>query len=270
MDKLFSFISLTLLHIVIYFFSILLYIKVSTNDLSFMCITATEHVFLPQPSFSIRVWNGSPRELLIRAAELTRTGIGFPAYYNDEVIIPQLVSRGIKIEEARDYNIIGCVEPQTPHKTEGWHDAAFFNMCRPLELVFSNGVDKGVQIGPKTGEVEEFDTFEKFLQAYNEQMDYFVKCLVNSINSIDYAHAQRAPLPFESAMVDDCIGRGKPVQCGGAIYNFSGPQGFGVANVCDALWAIKELVYEQHKYTISFYKEALKNNQNTILKFVKN
>ena len=107
-----------------------------------MCIDATMHVFLSQPSFSIRVWNGSPHELLIRAAELTRTGIGFPAYYNDEVIIPQLLSRGLKIEEARDYNIIGCVEPQKSAKTDGWHDAAFFNMCRPLELVFSNGTVK--------------------------------------------------------------------------------------------------------------------------------
>ena len=61
-----------------------------TNDLSFMCIDASMHVFLPQPSLSIRVWNGSPHELLIRAAELTRTGIGLPAYYNDEVIIPSL------------------------------------------------------------------------------------------------------------------------------------------------------------------------------------
>ena len=61
-------------------------------------------------------------------------------------------------------------------------------------------------------------------------------------------------------MVDDCIGRGKPLQQGGAIYNFSGPQGFGVANVCDALWAIKTLVYEQKKYSLSFYKEALVNN----------
>jgi len=232
----------------------------ATNDLSFMCITATEHVFLPQPSFSIRVWNGSPHSLLIRAAELTRTGIGFPAYYNDEVIIPQLISRGLTPEEARDYNIIGCVEPQTPHRTEGWHDAAFFNMCRPVELVFSNGVDKGAQIGPATGSVSEFDTFEKFYNAYDKQMDFFVKCLVNSINAIDYAHKERCPLPFESSMVDDCIGRGKALQEGGAIHNFSGPQGFGVANMTDALWAIKKLVYEQRKYTLEFYKEALDNN----------
>ncbi len=83
-----------------------------TNDLSFMCIQASMHVQLPQPSFSVRVWNGSPHEFLIKAAELTRTGVGLPAYYNDEVIIPALVSRGLTLKDAREYNIIGCVEPQ--------------------------------------------------------------------------------------------------------------------------------------------------------------
>ena len=232
----------------------------ATNDLSFMCITATEHVFLPQPSFSIRVWNGSPHSLLIRAAELTRTGIGFPAYYNDEVIIPQLIARGLTVEDARDYNIIGCVEPQKAFKTEGWHDAAFFNMCRPLELVFSNGMDKGVQLGPRTGEVSEFKTFEQFNDAYQKQIGHFIRCLVNCINSIDYAHKERCPLPFESSMVDGCLEKGKSLQEGGAHYNFSGPQGFGVANMADAMWAIKTLVYERKKYTIEFYKEAVDNN----------
>ena len=91
----------------------------ATNDLSFMCIEACMHVMLPQPSFSVRVWNGSPYEFLIKAAELTRTGIGLPAYYNDEVIIPALISRGLTLEDARDYNIIGCVEPQKAGKTDG-------------------------------------------------------------------------------------------------------------------------------------------------------
>ena len=115
----------------------------ATNELSYICIEASHHVFLPQPSLSIRVWNGTPHNLLIKAAELTRTGIGFPAYYNDEVIIPSLLNRGLTMEDARDYCIIGCVEPQKAGKTDGWHDAAFFNMCRPLELVFSEGMDKG-------------------------------------------------------------------------------------------------------------------------------
>jgi len=232
----------------------------ATNDLSFMCITASFHVMLPQPSLSIRVWNGSPHDLLVWAAKLTRTGIGLPAYYNDEVIIPSLVSRGLTMDDARDYNIIGCVEPQKSAKTDGWHDAAFFNMCRPLELVFSNGFENGEQVGPKTGEVESFTCFDDFFEAYKKQMNYAIALLVNADNSIDMAHAKRCPLPFQSSMVEDCIGRAKSLQEGGAVYNFTGPQGFGIANVADSLYTIKKLVFEEKKFTLAELKDALKAN----------
>lgn len=172
-----------------------------TNDLSFLCIRAAKHVFLPQPSLSIRVWNGSPHDLLLAAADLTRTGIGLPAYYNDEVIIPSLLNRGLSLEDARTYNIIGCVEPQKAGKTEGWHDAAFFNMCRPLELVFSNGYDKGELVGLQTGDVEQMQTFEELYDAYKKQMNYMIELLVNADNAIDMAHMTLCPLPFESCMV---------------------------------------------------------------------
>ncbi len=231
-----------------------------TNDLSFLCIEASHHVFLPQPSLSIRVWNGSPHELLIKAAGLTRTGIGLPAYYNDEVIIPSLMSRGLTLEDAREYNIIGCVEPQKAGKTEGWHDAAFFNMCRPLELVFSSGYDRGELVGIQTKPVEELRTFEEFYDAYKEQMNYSISLLVNADNAIDVAHAELCPLPFESCMVDDCIKRGRSLQEGGAVYNFTGPQGFGIANMADSLYAIKQLVYESRQVTIGEYKKALQMN----------
>lgn len=231
-----------------------------TNDLSFMCIEASFHVFLPMPSLSIRVWNGSPYDLLIRAAELTRTGIGLPAYYNDEVIIPSLMSRGIPLEEARCYNIIGCVEPQVPGKTMGWHDAAFFNMCRVLELVFTSGVDCGEQVGPKTQPVEEMTSFEELVKAYEIQMNYFIELLVNADNAIDQAHAERMPLPYLASMVDDCIKRGKSCEEGGCVYNFTGPQGFGVANVADALYAIKKLVFDEKKVSMADYKKALTFN----------
>ena len=231
-----------------------------TNDLSFMCIEASFHVFLPMPSLSIRVWNGSPYELLIRAAELTRTGIGLPAYYNDEVIIPSLMSRGISLEEARSYNIIGCVEPQVPGKTMGWHDAAFNNMCRPMELVFSSGMDCGEQIGPKTKPVEQMQTYEEFVEAYKTQMDYFIALMVNADNAIDQAHAERMPLPYLASMVDDCMKRGKTCEQGGCVYNFTGPQGFGIANVADALFAIKKLVFEEKKVSMAEYKKALMFN----------
>ena len=231
-----------------------------TNDLSFMCITASMHTMLPQPSLSIRVWNGSPHDLLLHAATLTRTGIGLPAYYNDEVIIPALMSRGLTVADARDYNIIGCVEPQKSGKTDGWHDAAFFNMCRPLEMVFSNGVDNGVQVGLQTGDVANFTTFEEFYDAYKAQMEYFIGLMVNADNAIDLAHAARAPLPFLSGMIEDCIGKGKSAQEGGAVYNFTGPQGFGVANMADSLYVIKTLVFDQKKYTLVEFRDALREN----------
>ncbi|MDE6398268.1 MAG: glycyl radical protein, partial [Clostridiales bacterium] len=231
-----------------------------TNDLSVMCIVAGKHVQLPQPSLSIRVHNGSPHELLIKAAELTRTGVGLPAYYNDEVIIPSLMSRGLTVEDARNYSIIGCVEPQCPGKTDGWHDAAFFNMCRPLEMVFSRGIDKGEQVGIDTGALSELDTYEKFREAYEKQLQYAIQLLVNADNAIDYAHRERAPLAFESCLVDDCLARGKSLQEGGAVYNFTGPQGFGVANMGDALYAVKTLVYDQKKFTLEELQRALYYN----------
>lgn len=228
-----------------------------TNDLSFMSIQASVHVHLPQPSLSVRVWNGTPHEFLIKAAELTRTGIGLPAYYNDEVIIPALQNRGLSLADAREYNIIGCVEPQKAGKTDGWHDAAFFNMCRPLELVFSNGMDRGVQVGVQTGDVTDMATFDEFYDAYKKQMEYCISLLVNADNAIDVAHAERCPLPFLSCMVDDCMKSGKSVQEGGAVYNFTGPQGFGIANMADALFAVRRLVYEEKKFTMAELKEAL-------------
>ena len=220
----------------------------STNDISFMCIEATRRVFLPQPSLSVRVWNGSPHELLLKAAELTRTGIGLPAYFNDEVIIPSMMNRGISLEDARDYCIIGCVEPQKGGKTDGWHDAAFFNMCRPLEMVFSSG------------DFDKIATYKQFFDSYRLQMERQIALLVNANNAVDAAHAARAPLPFLSSMVEDCLNRGKTVQEGGAVYNFTGPQGFGIANVGDSLYAVKKLVFDEKKYTLAQFKRALTFN----------
>ncbi|MFV0528757.1 MAG: glycyl radical protein [Lachnospiraceae bacterium] len=232
----------------------------ATNELSFMTLEASMHTQLPQPSLSVRVWNGSPHSFLQKAAELTRTGVGLPAYYNDEVIIPSLMNRGLTLQDARDYCIIGCVEPQKPGRTEGWHDAAFFNMCRPLELVFSNGMDQGKLVGIRTGALEELRTFEDFFEAYQKQTEYGIQLMVNADNAIDMAHRQRAPLPFLASMVDDCIARGKTTQEGGAVYNFTGPQGFGVANMADSLYTIRTLVYEQQKITLMQLKEALDAN----------
>ncbi|WP_315078860.1 glycyl radical protein [uncultured Clostridium sp.] len=232
----------------------------ATNDLSYMCMEATAHVQLPAPSFSIRVWQDTPDEFLLRACEVTRLGLGVPAMYNDEVIIPALLNRGLTLRDARNYCIIGCVEPQCPHKTEGWHDAAFFNVAKILEITLNNGKVGDKQLGPATGDMTTFNNLDDFYCAFTKQMEYFVRYLVEADNCVDYAHAERAPLPFLSALVDDCIGRGKSVQEGGAIYNFTGPQAFGVADTGDSVYAIQKHVFEDKTITMEQLKEALKSN----------
>ena len=231
-----------------------------TNDLSYMCMEAQLHVRLPQPSLSIRVWNCTPHSLLIKAASVTREGLGVPAFYNDEVIITSMMSRGYSLEDARTYCIIGCVEPQACAKTDGWHDAAFFNMVRPLELVFSSGMDKGEQIGPKTMDVLEMTKFEEFLDAYKTQQEFFIEMMVQADNAVDAAHRDKCPLPFESCMIDDCIAKGRSIQEGGAHYNFTGPQGFGIANVADSLAAIRRLIFEDGTVSMAEMKQALIDN----------
>lgn len=232
----------------------------ATNDVSYMCMEAVAHVQLPAPSFSIRVHQNTPDEFLYRACEVTRLGLGVPAMYNDEVIVPALCNRGVSLADARSYCIIGCVEPQCPHKTEGWHDAAFFNIAKVLEITLNNGRNGDKQIGPKTGEMTSFTSLEDIFAAYKKQMEYFVYHLAEADNCVDFAHAERAPLPFLSALVDDCIGRGKSVQEGGAIYNFTGPQAFGVADSGDSLCAIKKHVFDSKEVTMAQLKDALDHN----------
>ena len=234
--------------------------KDATNEVSYMCMEAVAHVRLPAPSFSVRVHQNAPMEFLYRACEVSRLGYGVPAFYNDEVIILALVSRGVALKDARDYCIIGCVEPQAGHRTEGWHDAAFFNIAKVLEITLNNGRCNGKQLGPKTGELEELDTMDKLLAAYQQQMEYFVRHLAKADNAVDYAHMERAPLPFMSAMVDDCIKRGKSCQEGGAIYNFTGPQAFGVADAGDSLYAIQKNIFEDKRFTLAELREALEAN----------
>ena len=236
------------------------YLKDATNEVSYMCMEAVAHVRLPAPSFSVRVHQNAPMEFLYRACEVSRLGYGVPAFYNDEVIILALVSRGVALKDARDYCIIGCVEPQAGHRTEGWHDAAFFNIAKVLEITLNNGRCNGKQLGPKTGELEELDTMDKLLAAYQQQMEYFVRHLAKADNAVDYAHMERAPLPFMSAMVDDCIKRGKSCQEGGAIYNFTGPQAFGVADAGDSLYAIQKNIFEDKRFTLAELREALEAN----------
>ncbi len=133
-------------------------------------------------------------------------------------------------------------------------------MAKVLEITLNNGKARGKQLGPVTGEMTSWKSMDDFFAAFKKQMSYFVHYLAEADNCVDIAHRERAPLPFLSALVEDCIGRGKSLQEGGAIYNFTGPQAFGVADTGDSVYAIQKHVFEDKDVTMDQLKEALDAN----------
>ena len=235
----------------------------ATNPLSFECLETSIRTRLPQPSLSIRVWKQSPQSLLRKGAELARTGIGMPSWFNDNIVMQSILHRHVPLEEARNYAILGCVEPNIPGKTLGMHGSAFFNFVKVLEITLNNGRWNNTQIGPATGEVRSFRNIDELLQAFREQMAYFLKILVIADNELDKAHGERNPLPYQSSLIEDCITKGKSAQQGGARFNMTAAQGVGVANVADALMTIQKLVFESRQMDMDFLLALLESNYGT-------
>jgi pyruvate formate-lyase/glycerol dehydratase family glycyl radical enzyme len=245
------------------------------NELSYMCIDATAHVRLHSPWMTTRHHANEPQEWWVKCIKCAKMGFGLPSFFNDDAIIPSMLNRGRAIEDARDYCALGCVEPDATGREYGWHDAAFFNMNKVLELAINNGrcincskncarydrcVGAGTQLGVATGSLADFKSFDDVKEAYEKQMKYWVDRLVRAENSMDIAHQTMKPLPYLSLLIDDCIDKGTDVTAGGAKYNFIGPQGVGVSNVADGLSAIKQLVFEEKKVSGAEFLDALQND----------
>ena len=233
------------------------------NELSTLILQADQNVHMEQPNLSIRVHKGVTDKFLLEAVADMKTGGGKPAVFNDEVILPSLMAEaGVTLEEARNYAIVGCVEPVVSNNTNGWTNAAMLNMAKCLDIALHDGKDglTGEQIGPKTGKVEDFKTYQQVVEAYNKQIAYFVKQMVIMLNTWDQMHGEFLPIPFMSTMIDGCLEKGKDVACGGAKYNYVGPQGVGLSNVADSLMVIKKAVFEEGKITLPALIEKLDNN----------
>lgn len=215
--------------------------KDATNELSYLCLKATEDISLPQPNIGIRIHSKSPHTFLKRAAEVIRLGIGMPQIFNDEVVIPAYLNRGVPLEEARDYGVVGCVELSIPGKTYGLHDIALFNLMKVLEETLDG----------------DYGTFDELMKVYKEKIKAGISLMVKGANAVDKAHREIAPTPFLSLFIDDCLEKGVDVTAGGARFNFSGVQGIGVANVADSLEVVQKVVFEDRKLTFDKLREML-------------
>lgn len=238
--------------------------KDGTNELTFMALDAHAHVRIPCPWLAVRVHANTPWELKIKVANLIRMGTGEPKIFNDDVTIPSMLSSNIELPDARDYQVVGCVEPDATGKTFGWKDSGHFNIARVLELAINDGRcydcgphcarwEKcgavGDQLGLKTGSLADFTSFDQVLEAYDRQMEYWCDRQLAFLNAVDIAHQTLTPLPMLSVMMDKCVENGVDVTAGGTKYNFSGTQAVGIGTVGDGLSAIKQLVFDEKRVT---------------------
>lgn len=220
----------------------------AVNVLSFLCLDAYQSVQLPQPNLGVRVNELIDRPFLLKTAETIRLGTGIPQIFNDEVVVPAFLNRGVSLEDARDYAVVGCVELSIPGKTYGLHDIAMFNLLKVMEIAMQeNEGNTGL-------------TYEGLLDDIRHKINHYIALMVEGSNICDIGHRDWAPVPLLSSFISDCLDNGKEITDGGARYNFSGVQGIGIANLSDSLHALKGMVFEQQRLSFDELLALLKAN----------
>nr|5FAY_A Chain A, Choline trimethylamine-lyase [Oleidesulfovibrio alaskensis G20]5FAY_B Chain B, Choline trimethylamine-lyase [Oleidesulfovibrio alaskensis G20] len=233
----------------------------ATNDLTYMLMDAVRHVRIYQPTLATRVHNKSPQKYLKKIVDVIRSGMGFPAVHFDDAHIKMMLAKGVSIEDARDYCLMGCVEPQKSGRLYQWTSTGYTQWPICIELVLNHGVPLwyGKKVTPDMGDLSQYDTYEKFEAAVKEQIRWITKNTSVATVISQRAHRELAPKPLMSLMYEGCMESGRDVSAGGAMYNFGpGVVWSGLATYVDSMAAIKKLVYDDRKYTLAQLNEALK------------
>jgi formate C-acetyltransferase len=235
--------------------------KDAVNDLSYLCLCSTKKLKMVQPSLVVRYFNGTSDQFLGECAKVIRTGLGMPAIFSDEAIIPSMLNIGYSMDDATDYGIVGCVEPAPQGKIGGRYGAAFPSPVKMLEVSLNGGTDPRTGIRCTDGKkLVECESFDDVMEQFKRQMDYFLKHHVIFDNVIDISYRDITPNPLLSSVIEGCLDRGKEIKEGGAKYDFTGGQIVGLTCAANALCALKSLVYDDKKLTREQFAHALATN----------
>ena len=237
--------------------------KDAVNKLSWLVLKSVAQSRLTQPNLTVRYHRNLDPAFFDECIEVMKLGTGMPAFNNDEVIIPSFMEKGVKEEDAYNYSAIGCVETAVPGKW-GYRctGMSYINFPRVLLMAMNNGIDQtsGKRFTEDHGNFKDFETYDDLFKAWDACVRELTKasCIVE--NAIDMALEAEVPDILCSALTQDCIGRGKTIKEGGAIYDFISGLQVGIADMADSLAAIKKLVYDEKKITREELMDALKND----------
>lgn len=232
----------------------------AVNPLSFLVLKSVAQTRLPQPNLTVRYHAHINQEFFDEAIEVMKLGTGMPAFNNDEVIIPSFIEKGVKEEDAYNYSAIGCVETAVPGKW-GYRctGMSYMNFPRILLITMNNGVDmtSGKRFVKECGYFTDMETYDDLMKAWDQVVRELTRMSVIVENAIDLASERDVPDVLCSTLTEDCIGRGKTIKEGGAVYDFISGLQVGIANMADSLSAIKKLVYEEKKISRQELWDAL-------------
>lgn len=235
----------------------------ATNELTYLLMDAVRHVKIYQPSLACRIHQKSPQKYMKKIVDVIRAGMGFPACHFDDTHIKMMLAKGVSIEDARDYCIMGCVEPQKAGRLYQWTSTSYTQWPIAIELTLNHGVPLwyGKQVTPDLGDLDQYKTYEEFDAAVKEQIKYITKWTAVATVISQRVHRELAPKPLMSIMYEGCMEKGRDVSAGGAMYNFGpGVVWSGLATYADAMAAIKKLVFDDKKYTLAELNRALVAN----------
>ncbi len=237
-----------------------------TNELSYLILESVGENKLTQPNLSVRFNDNTPKELIRKSAEVVALGYGMPAMHTDAIITEALIKKGVSIEDAYAYTMVGCVEVAVPGKW-GYRctGMTFINLIKALELTLRGGFDPntGQQLYEGHGKLTDFNTFEELKAAFDDQIKHYTRLTV-AMDTLCDTHLEEFPDILMSSLVDNCIERMKTVKEGGAKYDIVAGLQVGLANATNSLYAIKELVYDKKQYTAEEILNALDDNFTSI------
>lgn len=234
----------------------------ATNDTTMMVLEASAHTRMLAPWTAVRFSDKTPYELLIKTVEVIRCGFGHPKLYNDAPAIKAYLEKGATLEEARNYSVVGCVEPTLDGREYGWVGAGMINAVKVMEMALNHGrlFGESEQIGPDAGGYDTFESFEEVLGAVDKEFEYATRMICECNNVLDVSHRKRKPLPFISTLFNDPLDNGLDLTEGGAQYNGTGPETSGCATAADILSTIKQLVFDEKSYSIEELVQACLDN----------
>jgi pyruvate-formate lyase len=230
------------------------------NDMTYIFLKVTEMLALPDPNVNARINMEKNSDTYIRRlCEVNFTTSATPSMHNDAAVFEALRQHGYTEDHIHDWSATGCVEPTISGRHNGHTGAILLNLVAALEMALNNGYHPLMQwdLGPKTGRVGDFSTFEDFFNAYASQLRFLIEQAVSLNNMYGEIHARMRPTPFISSMIEGCIEEGRDFTRGGARYNTTGTSNIGLADVTDSLMAIKKLVFDEGKISFRELKKAV-------------